>query len=158
MGRIWECISHWNYRGENKNSCGEGDKIKWGLAGYVKFCVRISLKVRCFGMFEWTFIGDKIYSVWRTCSSVHFQGDILSRIFIRLSLYSLCRKCRSMFFPSCVSGRVYIIGPVRASVSALSIEPFDVQTQNLVQGLTLTISWTGWKVKVIGQRSRSLGW
>ena len=48
-------------------------------------------------------------------------------------------------------------------VSAIPSEPFDVQTQNLVEGFTLTISLTltisrmSSKVKVIGQRSRSLG-
>ncbi len=65
--------------------------------------------------------------------------------------------------PSRVSGRGYKIGPVClsvcvcvcASVSSLTAEPFDVRTRNLVQALTLTISWMSSKVKVIGQRSRS---
>ena len=44
-------------------------------------------------------------------------------------------------------------------LSALSPdEPFDVQTQNLVEGLTLIISRMTLKVKVIGRRSRSLCW
>ena len=41
-------------------------------------------------------------------------------------------------------------------VSALPAEPFDIPTQNLVEGLTLTISQTTLKVKVIGQRSGPL--
>ncbi len=41
--------------------------------------------------------------------------------------------------------------------SSLLAEPFDIQTKNLVKGLTLTISWMSSKVKVIGQRSGSLG-
>ena len=41
------------------------------------------------------------------------------------------------------------------SVSALTAEPFDVRSRNLVQGLTLIISWMSSMVKVIGQRSRS---
>ena len=46
---------------------------------------------------------------------------------------------------------------VYLSVSALLAELFDIQTQNLVDGLTLTISRMSPKVKVIVQRSRSLG-
>ncbi len=46
---------------------------------------------------------------------------------------------------------------VCVSVSALPAEPFDIQTQNLVEALTLTISRMSLKVKVIGQRSRSPG-
>ena len=37
-------------------------------------------------------------------------------------------------------------------------EPIDIRLQNLVQGLTLMISWTSLMVKVIGQRSRSSSW
>ncbi len=37
------------------------------------------------------------------------------------------------------------------SVSALTAEPFGIRSRNLVQGLTLIISWTSSKVKVIGQ-------
>ncbi len=44
---------------------------------------------------------------------------------------------------------------VCSSVSALPAEPLKIRTQNLVEGLTLTISWISSKVKVIGQRSRS---
>ncbi len=36
-------------------------------------------------------------------------------------------------------------------------EPFDLGSRNLVQGLTLMISWTRVMVKVIGQRSRLPG-
>ncbi len=43
------------------------------------------------------------------------------------------------------------------SVSALTAEPFDIQTRNLVEALTLQISRMSLKVKVIGQRSRSPG-
>ncbi len=45
-------------------------------------------------------------------------------------------------------------------VNALTAEPIDIRSQNLVQGLTLImlmISWATLIVKVIGQRSRSLG-
>ncbi len=73
---------------------------------------------------------------------------------------------RRALFPSRVSGRGYKMGPVcvcvcvrvRLLVSALTDEPIDVQTQNSAEELTLTISRTSSKVKVIGQRSRSLGW
>ena len=44
------------------------------------------------------------------------------------------------------------------SVSGLTAEPFDIQTQNLVEALTLIISRISSKVKVIGQRSRSPHW
>ena len=37
------------------------------------------------------------------------------------------------------------------SVSALTAEPFDIQTRNLVEALTLIISRISLKVKVIGQ-------
>ena len=40
-------------------------------------------------------------------------------------------------------------------VSALTADPFDLWSQNLVHGLTLIISWMSSKVKVIRQRSRS---
>ncbi len=40
---------------------------------------------------------------------------------------------------------------VCASVSALTVDPFDANTQDLVQGSTLTISWMSSKFKVIGQ-------
>ena len=43
-------------------------------------------------------------------------------------------------------------------VSALPAKPFDVRVQNLAQAVTLTISRTSLKFKVIGQRSRSLLW
>ncbi len=43
------------------------------------------------------------------------------------------------------------------TVSALMAEPFDVQTQSLVEALTLIISRMNSKVKVIGQSSRSPG-
>ncbi len=36
-------------------------------------------------------------------------------------------------------------------------EPFDIQTRNLVEALTLIISQVSLKVMVIGQRSRSPG-
>ena len=69
------------------------------------------------------------------------------------------------FIPSRVSGRGYKIGPVcvrvcvhvRLLVSALTDEPIAVQTHNSAEELTLTISRMSLKVKVIGQRSRSLG-
>ncbi len=47
---------------------------------------------------------------------------------------------------------------VCVSVSALTAEPFDIQTRNLVEALTLIISRKSLKVKVIGQRSRSPCW
>ncbi len=70
-----------------------------------------------------------------------------------------------MVFPSRVSGRGYKIGPVCVCVSvsvcllvsALTAEPFDIQTRNLLEALTLIISQMSSKVKVIGQRSRSPG-
>ncbi len=40
-------------------------------------------------------------------------------------------------------------------VSALAAEPFDIWSQNLVQGMNLMISWMSLMVKVKGQRSRS---
>ncbi len=40
-------------------------------------------------------------------------------------------------------------------VNTLTAEPFDIWSPNLVQGLTLIISWTSLIFKVIGQRSRS---
>ncbi len=43
---------------------------------------------------------------------------------------------------------------VYLSVSALPAEPFDVWSPNLVQKLTLIISWTSLMVQVIGQRLR----
>ncbi len=43
------------------------------------------------------------------------------------------------------------------SFSALTAEPFDIQTQNLVEALTLNSRMSS-KVKVIGQSSRSPGW
>ena len=74
-----------------------------------------------------------------------------------LSLYLLFLS-RVSGLPSCVSGQGYKIGPMRLcvclSVSTLLTEPFDVRTQNLVGGLTMTISWTSSMVKVIGQRSK----
>ncbi len=68
-----------------------------------------------------------------------------------------------MVVPSRVSGRGYKIGPVCLSVcpsvcqlfSALTGEPFDVRTQNLIQGCISTISRPSSKVKVKGQKSRS---
>ncbi len=64
-------------------------------------------------------------------------------------------------FPSLVSGRGYKISPVCLCVcllvSALTAEPFDIRTQNLVEALTLIISRMSFEVKVIGQRSRSPG-
>ncbi len=70
-----------------------------------------------------------------------------------------------MFIPSRVSGRGYKIGPVCLCVrpcvcllvSALTAEPFDIQTRNLVEALTLIISRMSSKIKVICQRSRSPG-
>ena len=65
-------------------------------------------------------------------------------------------------FPSRVSCRGYKIGPVCVSVcllvSALTVEPFELQTWNLAETLSLIISRTSSKVKVIGQRSRSPFW
>ncbi len=57
----------------------------------------------------------------------------------------------------CVCVCVCVCVSVCLSVSALTAEPFSVRSRNLVQGLTLIISWTSSKVKVIGQRSRSQG-
>ncbi len=42
-------------------------------------------------------------------------------------------------------------------VSTLTAVPFDIWSRNLVQGLTLMISWTSPMVNIIGQRSRSPG-
>ncbi len=59
--------------------------------------------------------------------------------------------------PSRAGGRRYKIGPVSVCVcvcqlvSALTAEPFDIQTRNLVEALTLIISRMSSKVKVIGQ-------
>ncbi len=72
---------------------------------------------------------------------------------------------REYFVTSRVSGRGYKNGAVCvcvcvcvcASVSALTADPFDIWSRNLVQGLTLMTSWTSLLVKVIGQRSRSRG-
>ncbi len=36
-------------------------------------------------------------------------------------------------------------------VNALTAEPFGIQSKNLVEALTLIISWMSTKVKVIGQ-------
>ncbi len=47
---------------------------------------------------------------------------------------------------------------VYMSVSALMAEPFYIQTWYSEPGLTLTISRMSLKLKVICQRSRSLGW
>ena len=70
------------------------------------------------------------------------------------------QKVVPQIFPSHVSGRGYGIGPVCESLCvcvcvclSLQAEPLNVQTQNLVDGLTLTISRISLKVKVMGQRS-----
>ena len=68
-------------------------------------------------------------------------------------------------FTSGVSGRGYknraVCGCVCLSVcpcvNTLSVEPIDILSQNLVQGLTLMISWKSLMVKVVGKSSRSLG-
>ncbi len=64
-----------------------------------------------------------------------------------------------MFFPpaSAVEG-IKSVPSVCLSVTTLPAKSLNVWTQNLVEGLTLTISRISSKVKVIGQRSRSLGW
>ncbi len=51
--------------------------------------------------------------------------------------------------------RVSIIVSVSKIVSALRAEPFDIRTQNMVQGLTLIKSRPCLMSKVISQRSRS---
>ena len=62
-----------------------------------------------------------------------------------------------------ISGRGYRNGAVCVCVcvclfvSALTAEPLNIWSRNLVQGLTLIISRTSLLVKVIGQRSRSRG-
>ncbi len=66
----------------------------------------------------------------------------------------------SIFFPpvSAVEGIKSVPSVcvcVCASVSSLAAELFDVRTQNLEWGSTLTISRMSLQVKVIGQRSRS---
>ena len=68
-----------------------------------------------------------------------------------------------IFFTSRVSGRGYkngsVCGCVCVSVcvcvNTLMAELFDIWSPNLVQGLTLIISWTSLILRVIGQRSRS---
>ena len=66
-----------------------------------------------------------------------------------------------MLFTSRASGLCYKNGPVCVSVcswaNAHTAESFNLSSQNLVQQLTLTISWTSLRVKFIGQRSRSPG-
>ncbi len=57
---------------------------------------------------------------------------------------------------SVLSVCVCVRASVCSSVSALTDEPFDIRTQNLVERLTLTISRMSLTVKVIGQRSRLL--
>ncbi len=53
-----------------------------------------------------------------------------------------------ILFTSCISDRGYSNDPVCLSVSALTAEPFDIQSGNLAEGLTLIISRMSSKVKV----------
>ena len=48
--------------------------------------------------------------------------------------------------------------PVCVYLCTLLAEPFEIRAQNVVDGLTLTISQLRSKLKVIGQSSRSLAW
>ncbi len=88
---------------------------------------------------------DERPSKWRWSPQHSTQG------FAIVSRYSL--------FTSHVSSRNYknwaVFVPVWVSVSTVTAELFEVRSRNLVQGLTLIISWTSSMVKVIGQRSRS---
>ncbi len=71
----------------------------------------------------------------------------------------------SWLFTSRISGLGYKNCPVHLCVClsaclfviVLMAELFDIWSQNLVQGLTLMISWTSLMVKAMGQRSRSPG-
>ncbi len=78
----------------------------------------------------------------------------------KLEIFLLCYVLQAewAFFPpaSAVKG-IKSVPSVCVSVSALMAEPFDIQTRNLVEALTLIISQMSLNVKVIGQRLRSPG-
>ncbi len=80
------------------------------------------------------------------------------------------KPVRWMFFPpaSAVEGMESVSSvcvSVWVSVNTLTAEPFDIWSQNLMEALTLIISWMSYKVKVKGQghqvekrESRSFRW
>ncbi len=90
------------------------------------------------------------------------ESDLLGSHFFHHTK-TLLRRCqRCLIFPSRISGQGSRQRSVCVSIclSALSwLNHFIyIQTWNSVPGLTLTISRMSLKLKVIGQRSRSLGW
>ncbi len=93
------------------------------------------------------------------CDTIHVQGPILNNYLCDPSLIVII-FC-FIFPPASAVEGIKSVPSVRLCVclsfSSLTPEPFDVRTQNLVEGLTLTISQMSSMVKVIGQRSRSPG-
>ena len=108
--------------------------------------------------FHHTLNGFMQHSIdWQMPPGISSRGEMQNQSTTLHACYS--SENGSWFLPPVSAHEVIEPVPsIHLFVYTLKPEPFDVRTQNLAQGCTLTISRGSLMVNVIGQRSKSPGW